>query len=71
MKVAIYIENGLTQLVLTAESDWEKSITKTVSEGNETAHICRNSFYHTQGGWVRQGCEDDSLIISITPKGHQ
>jgi hypothetical protein len=63
MKTAIYISEGITQLVLTPESDWEKSIISQVSQGEQQAHIYRGSFYECQGGWVRHGYSDDSLIL--------
>ena len=64
MKTAIYILNGVTQLVLTAENEHEKSVL--ALEGainNKRAQAYRGSFYHCQGGWYRQGSDDDSLII--------
>lgn len=80
MKVAIYIEDGVTQLVLTPESEWEKSATfKLVGEGERALTVHRGSFYHCRGGWTRQGdgfsgmsaygaIDDDSLILRVEPK---
>lgn len=64
MKTAIYIEDGVTQLVLTPENEWEKSVVAKIT-GNETT-ILRGSFYKCQGGWNRQGGDDESLIIRVT-----
>jgi hypothetical protein len=63
MKVAVYISEGITQLVLTPESDWEKTIVKQVAAGERQSRIYYGSFYECQGGWVRQSVSDDSLII--------
>lgn len=63
MKVAIYISEGTTQLVLTPESDWEKNIVDQISQGPQQAHIYRGSFYECQGGWVRHGMSENSLIL--------
>lgn len=67
MKTAIYIENGLTQLVLTPESPWEQNIVKSMTEGTQPVEIKRGSFYECRGGWVRMGeCEDDASLILVT-----
>lgn len=84
MKTAIYIEDGVTQLVITPESEWEKSALKSMKcdQGIE-AKIFRGTFYDCAGGWIRQTAikhgsnayttgdhEDESLMIKcITPKG--
>ena len=65
MKVAIWVENGMTQLVLTPENDWEKSVTRTVADGDQKVQVMRGSFYECRGGWVRQGTSDDSLIMKV------
>lgn len=63
MKTAIYIEQGVTQLVLTPENEWEKSIIRNIRQGENKVAIRRGSFYHCQGGWARQGNDDESLIL--------
>lgn len=78
MKTAIYIEDGLTQLVLTPESDFEQGIVSKVNKGEQAVKIHTGSFYQCEGGWVRQRPpyygrveEDDSLIIVMEIKGDQ
>lgn len=71
MKTAIYIENGTTQLVLTPETEWEKQIVRCVEEGAQTVEIRRASFYECQGGWVRQGRGDESLILRTRIKAKE
>lgn len=66
MKVAIYIEQGVTQLVLTPESEWERDVCKKVTpDGQHTLTIRRGEFYACMGGWFRQGNAEDSLILRV------
>lgn len=82
MKTAIYIEDGLTQFVLTAESDIDKKILSALQ--NSDLKTYRGSFYECQGGYMRHdhsfGIElnmfpgriqhshdDDSLIMVLRP----
>lgn len=52
MKTAIYIEDGLLQVVLTPETDQEKAILVMVEKKSLT-RLYRGSFYGCQGGWTR------------------
>lgn len=55
MKTAIYIEDGIVQLVITPETDFEKNSLSSFSEDGEVdAKIFEGSFYDCRGGWVRQ-----------------
>lgn len=79
MKTAIYIEDGVVQLVITPQNDFEKNALRSFSENKEDsakveATIFRGTFYDCRGGWVRQTTyrpmawdggesEDRSLII--------
>jgi len=72
MKVAIYIEDGLTQLVLSPESDFEKGVISKVEKGEQDVKIYTGGFYYCQGGWVRQrearqgyGSPDDGSLIIV------
>lgn len=68
MKVAIYIESGVTQLVLTPESEWEKSVTaKLLPDGEQTIRAYRGEFYECRGGWFRHGSgrTEDSVILRV------
>lgn len=69
MRTAIYIEEGVTQLVLTPESDWERSALADVHKsGTEGISIHSGSFYTCHGGWYRQGSGDESLILRLNPR---
>lgn len=69
MKIALYIEDGLEQIVLTPESDTEKAILAKIHDGSRELSIKRGAFYECRGGWVRhgRGTEDDSTMIVLRP----
>ena len=54
MKIALFIEDGLEQIVLTPESDTEKSILAKIHDGSRRLELKRGQFYDCQGGWKRQ-----------------
>ncbi len=78
MKTAIYVEDGAVQIVLTPETEFEKSSFKLISGAPKLARIFEGSFYDCRGGWVRQSDyhgssvygsfrrkDDESLIIRV------
>lgn len=74
MKTAIYIEDGVVQLVLTPENEFEKNCfsafkpSQHVSDGAPnpiSAQIFEGTFYDCRGGWVRQNAyQSDSMYGS-------
>lgn len=64
MKIALYIENGSQQIVLTPENDTEKQILAKM-HGRPNFSVYKGSFYQCQGGWVRHGSDDTSTIIRL------
>lgn len=62
MKVAIYIADGRSQIVLTPETEFEKRALSGF-RSREVAAIQRGSFYECQGGWTRHGSGDDSVML--------
>lgn len=76
MKVALYIEDGLEQIVLTPESDTEKGIVAKLRDGSRELSIYQGEFYECRGGWMRwqQRSDfaarnlDNSTIIVLRPK---
>ncbi len=67
MKTAIYIEDGVVQLVITPESEFEKNALKSF-EARPTEHeIYHGTFYRCQGGWDRHSNDKDdrSLMIRV------
>ena len=75
MKTAIYIDNGITQVVFTAESEFERQALAAISEnGCCRVQVLSGSFYACQGGWMRNNLhyvgheshpDDDSLILVL------
>ena len=80
MKIALYIEDGLEQVVFTPESDTEKGILAKLHDASREMSIKRGSFYQCRGGWVRhtfgqigdsfsgyRDSDDDSTMIVLRP----
>ena len=65
MKIALYIEDGLEQIVLTPEGDTEKAILGKLHDGSRALSITRGSFYECRGGWVRQSGDDSSTMLVL------
>jgi hypothetical protein len=75
MKTAIYIEDGVTQVVLTPESDFEKKVITEMAEAKTNLRLFTGSFYDCRGGWVRQSkhfpdawdpkINDESIMIRL------
>ena len=68
MKVAIYIEDGVQQLVLTPEGDFEKQTLNAIVQKPFAAEIKQGSFYECRGGYVRHSYAeetDQSLILTV------
>ena len=54
MKTAIYIEDGVVQLVITPESEFEKNAVSTFRDKPLDVKLFSGSFYDCRGGWIRQ-----------------
>lgn len=65
MKIALYIEDGLEQIVLTPDSDTEKDILAKLHSHTRAVQIKRGTFYGCRGGWTRHGESDDSTMIVL------
>ncbi len=77
MKIALYIEDGLEQIVLTPETSIEKNILSKMHDENQKFHLKRGSFFKCQGGWMRyakpvqvstfghDSYDDDSTMIIL------
>tara|TARA_Y100000034_G_scaffold48555_1_gene59960 strand:- start:364 stop:585 length:222 start_codon:yes stop_codon:yes gene_type:complete len=68
MKIALYIEDGLEQIVLTPETSTEKDILGKMHDVERDLQICRGSFYACQGGWTRHSTNQDSTMVVLRPK---
>jgi len=85
MKTAIYIQDGVQQVVLSPENDFEKKALDIFHQGEKDFEIYRGSFYECQGGWIRfqpnqivnsmfneysSGSSDDSTIVIARNKSN-
>lgn len=69
MRTNIYIEDGVTQIILTPETEFEKNIIKDFDITNSKTSLFKGSFYDCQGGWVRRDdCKPDSIMIKCDYK---
>jgi hypothetical protein len=76
MKVALYIEDGLSQVVLTPQNKAEQDILKAIDD-QARLFVRRGQFYENHYGWVRHteaGYTNalDSTILVLRPaeSGH-
>lgn len=67
MKTAIYIKDGVHQIVLTPENDWEKGAIVGIND-DFAFHVRRGQFYECAGGWIREGTQYNSLILTTVEK---
>jgi hypothetical protein len=81
MKIALYIEDGLEQIVLTPESETERGILGKLHDGSRELKIHRGSFFRCVGGWMRhapqsftsgmysprESQDDESTMIVLAP----
>ena len=67
MKTALYIEDGVTQIVLSPDTEEERDVLKRF-EGSKVNNVYWGSFGKCEGGWHRFYGGDDSLIILLEKK---
>lgn len=67
MKIALYIEDGLEQIVLTPESDTEDGILGKLHDGSRELSIKHGEFYGCQGGYTRHKKQYHSPYYSDQP----
>ena len=70
MKTAVYIEDGATQLVLSPENDWEKSILNKLKEVSEdsTVVIRKGHFFMNQANYYRYDTGSSESLIFVIKK---
>lgn len=67
MKIALYIEDGLEQIVLTPESKHETNLLALLANGKRTVEFKQGRFFENQAGWVRHTNEATSTMIVLRP----
>lgn len=65
MKVAIYTEDGITQIVLTPDGEFETAALAHLHKPGAALTVLRGSFYECRGGYIRQGANDTSTLLRI------
>jgi hypothetical protein len=55
MKIALYIEDGVEQIVLTPQTDYEKKMLALLHDQTRVVEIKDGSCYECNGGYVRHG----------------
>lgn len=68
MKIALYIEDGLEQVVLTPETDTERRILAKLHEADRDVFVKHGGFYYCHGGWMRESGGSDSSMLVLRPK---
>lgn len=71
MKSALFIVEGTTQVVLTPESEWERTVCAQIAKHSGRVSILHGSFYECHGGWWRQEQypkESDLILRLDAPK---
>lgn len=80
MKIALYIADGLEQIVLTPEGETETAILGKLLDGSRELSIKHGDFFECRGGYVRHRPEwtdhlyggssggDGSTMIVLRPK---
>lgn len=68
MKIALYIEDGLEQLVLTPEGQHEKSLLGLLASGTRELSIVQGQFFENMAGFVRHTDTPTSTMIVLRPK---
>lgn len=69
MKTAIYIEDGMVQLVVTPETEFEKNSLSSLRDKPLDAQLFAGAFYDCRGGWVRQTAYQERLqYFDNTPR---
>jgi hypothetical protein len=65
MKIALYIDDGREQIVLTPESDTEKAILGKMHDGSRVMSIYKGEFYECRGGWTRHSANPAATFIVL------
>lgn len=80
MKTTIIIKNNFKEIVLTPEDETEKEAIDLIVKKDYSVGVgvpdrlvkglkaYRGEFYHCEGGWMREGSGDDSLILVFDDK---
>lgn len=65
MRIALYIQDGLEQIVLTPEGKTETDILAKLHDGGRTLSIKCGSFFQCNGGWIRHSEATDTSTMLV------
>jgi len=54
VKVALFIEEGREQIILTPETDLERTLLSKMTDASRVMAVKAGNFYQCRGGWTRQ-----------------
>jgi hypothetical protein len=63
MKTTVLSQDGVTQIVLTPETDFEKDVVNKYGRNAVTAQFYNGSFSECNGGWIHGYQSGKSLMI--------
>lgn len=67
MKTAIFINEGVQQVILTPENKWEDNILNSIKSQENSVEFKMGEFYECQGGYTRF-VEEFQTELCHTPK---
>ena len=67
MKIALYIEDGIEQLVLTPEGKHETSLLGLLANGTREITIKQGTFFENMAGFIRHTNSPESTMIVLRP----
>lgn len=65
MKTVLYVADGVTQVIITPETDFEKEVVAKFENNELSVKIAIGSFYDCQGGWSRHSTTENSIILRV------
>lgn len=66
MKIAFYMEDGVEQIVLTPESEFERAMLQKMHDGTRELDVKKGSFFECRGHyWRHENNADESTMIVL------
>lgn len=65
MRIALYINEGTEQIVLTPDTETETALLGRLTDGTRILTVKQGEFYHCMGGWMRLGGGSSSTILVL------
>jgi len=68
MKIALYIEDGFEQIILTPSTDTERNLLAKLRDPDIEMTIQRGEFFHCRADFLRKGDGVESTMICLNRK---